>query len=237
MSLSRNLPSRVGILATLAASLSLTACMADNRIVRNPIEADYHKNHPIVLTEGNRTIDVFVAGGAGDIGGRQIGDIRAFAQEYRRSGQGPLVVAMPETDPKASQIVPSIRKALSEAGVPAPVIAAYRPEGEGMAPVKLTFVRLRADVATQCGRYPGDLSGVRRFESGENVPYENFGCSYQNAMAQQVADPLDLVRGRPASGPYAPRLTNVVTKYGKGEPTTVVYPDDSKNKIDKNVGQ
>jgi pilus assembly protein CpaD len=144
---------------------------------------------------------------------------------------------MPETDPTASQIVPSIRKALAEAGVRAPVIAAYRPIDEGMAPVKLTFVRLKADVATQCGRYPDDLSGIRRFESKENVPYQNFGCAYQSALAQQVADPLDLVRGRPASAPYAPRITTVLTKFGKSEPTAVVYPDETKNKIDKAVGQ
>jgi pilus assembly protein CpaD len=243
MSLSRSTslragrPPRAGILAVLAAALSLTGCMSDNRIVQNPVDIDYKKTHPIVLTEGNRTIDVFVAGGAGAIGGRQIGDIRSFAQEYRRSGHGPLVVAMPETDPAASQIVPSIRKALAEAGVRAPVIAAYRPIDEGMAPVKLTFVRLKADVATQCGRYPDDLSGVRRFESKENVPYQNFGCSYQSALAQQVADPLDLVRGRPTSAPYAPRITTVLTKFGKGEPTAVVYPDEAKNKIDKAVGQ
>ena len=35
----------------------------------------------------------------------------------------------------------------------------------------------------------------------------------------------------------APRITTVVTKYGKSEPTAVVYPDESKNKIDKSVGQ
>jgi hypothetical protein len=29
----------------------------------------------------------------------------------------------------------------------------------------------------------------------------------------------------------------VLTKFGKSEPTAVVYPDESKNKIDKAVGQ
>lgn len=230
--------SRAAAFAALTALTTLTACMSDRRVVENPVDFDYRKNHPIVLSQGNRTIDVFVAGGPGALGGRQIGDVRSFAQEYRRSGHGPLVVALPETDPAASQIVPSIRKALAESGVRSPVIANYRPiEGDGLAPVKLTFVRLKADVATQCGRYPDDLSGIRRFETKENVPNQNFGCSYQNALAQQVADPLDLVRGRPTMPAYAPRITTVVTKYGRGEPTAVVYPDESKNKIDKAVGQ
>ena len=69
--------SRAGALAALTALTTLTACMSDRRIVENPVDFDYRKNHPIVLSRGDRTIDIFVAGGPGAIGARQISDIRS----------------------------------------------------------------------------------------------------------------------------------------------------------------
>jgi pilus assembly protein CpaD len=92
-------------------------------------------------------------------------------------------------------------------------------------------------VATQCGRWPSDLSGIQNFEGWQNTPYENFGCAYQSALAAQVADPLDLERAKPMSPPSPERTTTVLTKYNKGEPTAVQYPDDNKNKINISVGQ
>jgi pilus assembly protein CpaD len=220
------------------AVLSIGACAPNNRLVINPESDDYRQNHPIVLSQADRTIDIFVAGGPGAIGGRQISDIRSFAQEYRRSGKGALVIAKPINDPETGRIIPAIRQALAEGGVPSAAITSYAPtDPSETAPVKLTFATLKANVADQCGRYPTDLNGINNFEGWKNTPPENFGCATQTALAAQVADPLDLVRPRPEGSPSATRTTTVLTKFGKGEPTTVIYPDDSKNKIDKAVGQ
>src|SRR5262249_53675067 len=162
-------------------------------------------------------LDVFYDGGAGGIGGRQINDLRSLAQEYRHSGEGPLMIATPANDPASNRLVPSIRRALAEGGVPSPVAATYAPaDPAAIAPIKVTFVRLKADVATRCGRWPSDLSGIHRFEGLQNAPWENFGCAYQSAFAQQVADPLDLVRSRPEGAPNATRRAGVVAKYAKG---------------------
>jgi pilus assembly protein CpaD len=228
---------RLALLA-LTAALATSACAPNDRLVVGRDSIDVRDRHPIVLAEGDRTIDVFVAGGPGAIGSRQISDIRSFAQEYRRSGRGRLMIAKPVNNPEAERIVPAIRRALAEGGVPSAVVTSYAPiDPSETAPVKLTFAQLKAEVATQCGRWPSDLSGIQNFEGWNNEPYENYGCAYQNSLAMQVADPLDHVRPRPESAPFATRTTTVITKYGKGEPTAVVYPDENKNKIDQAVGQ
>jgi pilus assembly protein CpaD len=223
--------------AAAALSMALSACASEGQFTGYQDRTDYRQNHPIVLTHGDRTIDVLAAGGPGGIGARQIADIRAFAHEYRRNGRGPLLIATPTGHPEAAAIVPAIRTALSQSGVPGAVATAYQPvDPGGIAPVKLSFVRLKAEVATECGRWADDLSGSQALSGLRNEPYENFGCAYQNMLAQQVADPLDLVRGRPEGTPSAVRSATVLKKFGAGQPTAVVYPDEGRNKIG-NVGQ
>jgi len=227
-----------GLSLALLAALAATACAPNNRVVLEPEMNDIRQMHPIVLSRSDRSIDVFVAGGAGAIGSRQIADIRNFAQEYRQSAKGPMIIAKPANNPEAGSILPSIRRALAEGGVSRAVVTTYAPsDPTESAPVRLSFAALTADVATQCGRWPEDLSGIQNFEGWKNTPYSNYGCASQKALAMQVADPLDLDRGRPMTPPDADRTTTVLTKYGKSEPTTVIYPDEGKGKIDQAVGQ
>jgi len=227
-----------GMTLALLTLLSSQACAPSNRPVIDSEISDYRQMHPIVLARGDRSIDIFVAGGAGALGARQIADIRNFAQDYRRSAKGPLIIARPANNPEAGIILPSIRRALAEGGVGSPVVTTYAPtDPTETAPVKLTFAELKAEVATQCGRWPSDLSGINNFETWRNRPYENFGCASQSALAMQVADPLDLDRPRQMTPPSADRTTTVLTKFNKGLPTAVVYPDEGKGKIDTAVGQ
>jgi pilus assembly protein CpaD len=62
------------------------------------------------------------------------------------------------------------------------------------APVRLSFLGLKAKVADRCGQWPRDLAiGSGALVDWSNKPYWNFGCAYQSAFAAQVADPRDLV--------------------------------------------
>lgn len=42
-----------------------------------------------------------------------------------------------------------------------------------------------------CGRWPADM-----LENTDNKHWANFGCSYQNNMAAQIANPADLLGPR-----------------------------------------
>ena len=46
----------------------------------------------------------------------------------------------------------------------------------------------------KCGRWPEDL-----LHDAENKHYADFGCSYQNNLAAQIANPADLLGPRKPS--------------------------------------
>jgi len=65
---------------------------------------DYRDRHPIVITDKNRTLDIFVGANAGPLDPRQRQDLRAFVQEFRQHGKGVMMAYVPvgSTDPGPS---------------------------------------------------------------------------------------------------------------------------------------
>ena len=58
-------------------------------------------------------------------------------------------------------------------------------------PIRVSYPDMRAAVAGKCGRWPDDI-----LNHAENKHYANFGCSYQNNLAAQVANPADFLGPR-----------------------------------------
>ena len=71
------------------------------------------------------------------------------------------------------------------------MIASYQASPEEVnAPVRVSFSAMRAQT-DKCGRWPEDI-----LQTSENKHYANFGCSYQNNVAAQIANPADLLGPR-----------------------------------------
>jgi type IV pilus biogenesis protein CpaD/CtpE len=82
-------PIWVRLAAVAALGSSLAACA--DRVVTGPTyPVDVRERHPIVLADAPRTLDVFVNSATG-LDSRQRDDVRAFAGEYRRYGQGQII--------------------------------------------------------------------------------------------------------------------------------------------------
>ena len=158
-----------------------------------PLE-DYRIRHPIVLAERPRTLEILVEPGTGRFDRHSAAQLREFAGLYRKFGRGPIAI-MPPTFRGATAPVGPIRNALYSAGAHARTLVAPYPAGPNpVAPVRLSFLGLKASVTDQCGQWPRDLAlGSGVVEDWSNKPYWNFGCAYQTAFAAQVADPRDLV--------------------------------------------
>ena len=62
----------------------------------------------------------------------------------------------------------------------------------------------------KCGRWPDDL-----LDNAENKHYADFGCSYQNNLAAQIADPADLIGPRKLSEVDAEKRGVVIDEYRK----------------------
>ena len=126
---------------------------------------------------------------------------------------------MPPALPGGPSPVEPVRNALYSAGAHVRTIVASYPAGPNLvAPVRLSFLGLKASVADRCGQWPRDLaigSGVDADWS--NKPYWNFGCAYQSAFAAQVADPRDLVAPQGETPADTVMRTRAIEILRKGE--------------------
>jgi pilus assembly protein CpaD len=225
------------ILGALAvAALPLGACAPDRVVTGSTYPSDYQERHPIVLARAPTKLDLFLAPGGLDP--RQREDIHAFGAEYRRYGEGSITVEMPDDRP-SRRALGLVRSALAQAGVAGSriAVAPYPATDRALAaPIRLSFTRMQAKVGGRCGLWPQDL-GVSdpKFNAG-NDPYWNLGCAMQSNVASQVADPLDLVRGRSEGRVDTVRRMNNIEKLRQGEdPSTAYRADDDK--INQVVGQ
>lgn len=190
--------SRAAILAI--AGMLLASCGTKDNLATGSIPDDYRTRHPIVLAEGERSIDIPIASGDRRLtqGTRDV--IAGFAADYRNSASGVVQIMMPRgaANSHAAQAARrEIRSVLVAAGVPAKRLleTSYDagPYGDA-APVRLSYVAITAQTGP-CGNWPEDMT----LNTMENKNYYNFGCASQSNLAAQIANPTDLLGPRQMS--------------------------------------
>lgn len=187
--LARNLP-------LLCLLLPLAGCGTTEGVIVSSIPPEEYKvRHPIILADAPRTLEILVEPGTGRFDRKTAARLREFAELYRHFGRGPITIMPPAWAESSPPPTEPVRRALYSAGARARIVVAPYPAGPNpIAPVRLSFLGLKAVVADRCGQWPRDLGvGSGPFEDWDNKPYWNFGCAYQTALAAQVADPRDLV--------------------------------------------
>ncbi|TGP20520.1 MULTISPECIES: CpaD family pilus assembly protein [unclassified Mesorhizobium] len=197
----------------LAASLAGCANFHRDSVTVGAIPDDYRTNHPIVIAEKNQKIDLPV--GAGDRGmtASQRDTLLGFLDGYDRSAAPALTIAAPvgSANQAAAQAASrDFARLAIAAGVKRNriVMTSYQSAvPEASAPVRVAFVAVKAQT-DKCGRWPEDL-----LQTSENRHYADFGCSYQNNLAAQMANPNDLLGPRKQSDIDAENRGNVIDIY------------------------
>ncbi len=190
----------IRIAALAFIPLGLTACGKVDRLATTAsvIPDTVEQRHPIVLADAPHSIDLFPNGGRLDEGDKS--RIIDFATLYRERGQGPITIMLPQGGKTGRHegAVNSIRSALSRSGLSGHVrVGNYNvADPNSASAVRLSFIGLKAKVATQCGEWPDDMASASSLHTWENKQYWNYGCSYQNMLAVQVANPRDLAGPR-----------------------------------------
>ena len=225
-------------LAVVLLAAALGACHSDRTVTGSIVPTDYRARHPIVLADGSRSLDVFVTG-IGHLDPRQSADIDAFLLEYRRYGRGSLVIDLPRgvapsVGAGVERTAAAIRRLGSENGVPAReiTISGYAVADPGLAsPIRLSFHRMEARVADKCGLWPQDLGESSPIANYRNEPSWNLGCSTQATLAAQVADPVDLVRGRPEGRIDTIRRIKDIGQLRDGKDPSTAWRQDGKASV------
>ncbi len=191
-------PSAAPALAIAFAAL-LAGCANRDSVTVGAIPDDYRTTHPIVIAEKNQKIDLPV--GAGDRGmtGAQRDTLLGFLDGYDKGAAPSLTIAIPRGSANEVAALVAGRdfaRVAVAAGIKRNriVMTSYQSAvPEASAPVRVAFVAVRAQT-DKCGRWPEDL-----LETTDNKHYADFGCSYQNNLAAQVANPNDLIGPRKQS--------------------------------------
>ena len=241
MSVLRAVPVRIrAALLMGVVSLAMAGCQTD-RIVTGSVPADYRDRHPIQINEGIRSVQLFVGSGRAGLTPEQRALAGGFASQWRRYGSGPLKIELPAgtaIEMASSHTVRELQSVLASSGVPlrAIQVRSYQPQDpSNVAPIRLTFPALKAQVASRCHAGQEDLGPTINSKSDQNYSTRNFGCATQQNLAAQVANPEDLVQPRNEAPAYAARRRNVLEKYSKGQDPSTVYNSTNNGKV-SNVG-
>ncbi|TGQ44588.1 CpaD family pilus assembly protein [Mesorhizobium sp. M00.F.Ca.ET.216.01.1.1] len=204
----------VSILAiAVAASLAGCANLKRDSITVGAIPDDYRTTHPIVIAEKNEKIDLPV--GAGDRGmtRSQRATLLGFLDGYDKSAAPVLTIAIPvgsANEIAAAAAGRDFARLAVASGISRNRIAMTSYQSafpEASAPVRVAYISVKAQT-DKCGRWPEDL-----LETSENKHYADFGCSYQNNLAAQMANPADLIGPRKPSDIDAENRGAVIDVY------------------------
>lgn len=223
----RNGPARGLLLLPLGAVALLGGCANNVDRMRTssiPMQ-DYRNRHPIILAEDAQKLDLFPPRDVRGLDRHTFGQVVEYGRLYRTTGQGPIQVFIPAGGYGGSDrsTIESIRRALAAGGAYAPLQVTTYPvvNGDLASPVRLSFIGLKSKVADPCGQWPSDLASGGGVQGWDNAPYWNYGCAYQSMIAQQVADPRDLVAPRGEDPADTEMQARAIAQIRKGtDPTT-----------------
>jgi len=197
------------VLSTAAAS----GCASYNKdhFTVGTVPDDYRTRHPIVVSENERTQDIVIPSHSKGLPLRGKDVVRSMGFKFKSSGAKSIAILIPS----GSQNERAARSAASDAvaelhaiGVSSNhiTIKHYDAASHGTsATLRIAYTDLTASVHSKCGEWSDDI-----LETSENNNYRNFGCATQNNLAQQIANPADLLGPRGMSEIDATKRSQVI---------------------------
>ena len=222
---SRRLHPLVSVLGAALLAATAAGCAPREPTYTGSIDVDgYRTRHPIVVEEGEETLDVPVALHSARLPVSLVAAVESFGAEARKNGASGIVMMVPNgstNEVAAHRVSRELTAALGRAGIAAHAITrrTYEAMGpEDAAPIRLSYPRIVAHVPHQCGRWPRQATS-----DWDNADYWNFGCATQSNLAAMVANPTDLVAPSGLGQPDATRRSTVLQAYRSGKATKSEY--------------
>jgi pilus assembly protein CpaD len=237
-------PRSTAVLAAVAALISaspLAGCATPEPDSTGTIAVDgYRERHPIVVEQGEETLDLPVGADVGHLTPRMLAVIESFGREAAARRATGITIQVPSgsvNEVAARSAAAEATRALIRAGFPSHAIGrrAYPALGpEDAAPIRLSYPKIVARVPHPCGEWPDQVMGT--YTGFQNGSYHNFGCATQANLAAMVVDPSDLVAPAEIGAADTTREVRVIDKYRKGEKTKSTF-DLSATKTSSSGGE
>ena len=214
----------LSVLAVAAFAL-LAGCAHRDSVTVGSVPDDYRTNHPIVISEKEKVVDVPVGLGDRRMSRIQRVAVDGFIAGYDRSAAPLVTIMVPQGSANqhaASSVAADMMTRLRAGGVPEGSILhqPYEASRYGdSAPIRLVYAEMAASTGP-CGRWPKDM-----LDNTDNKHWANFGCSYQNNLAAQIANPADLLGPRKPTSIDAENRSHAIDQYRNRE----IAPDFATN--------
>jgi pilus assembly protein CpaD len=187
------------------------------------------QRHPILVSQKPHNMNLRVARGQHGLSSSQRADLYAFLTKYKNEGgtSSRVVLSVPAgsaNEMSAMHAVADMRPMLAEMGFSdaSMTIEPYHAEGDPQPPIRVSYLVHKAE-APECGRWPDNVA-----MSNRNLNYANFGCAQQRNLANQIANPADLIAPRAMTARSGERNDVVHEKYIKGSATGATRSEDER---------
>ncbi|MBU4531638.1 MAG: CpaD family pilus assembly lipoprotein [Hoeflea sp.] len=209
-------PLKAAALPLLMAVTLLSGCAGwpGRSITVGAVPDDYRTNHPIIVAEKERTVDLPVSTGDRKLTISMRETVRGAATSYRSSASGIIRIMVPVGSANAgaaSVLSGQVADVLRKEGIPGDRILSspyHVSSPNDAAPIRIAFMAITASTG-ECGRWPEDMLA----NTTDNKHYANFGCATQNNLAAQIANPGDLIAPRGMTSIDAERRSVVIETY------------------------
>ncbi len=208
---------RMPLIASLAC-LALGACASEESeplAQARPVTPTEH----FAIEVKPAPVELMLAAHGSGLSEAQAAALRDFMGRYDDADRGAITIKAPERGPDQSGVYRTATAArdylISQGAAAGDVrIEGYDANGDGKAPVRVSFVAYHAQ-GPQCGNSWSDLA-----KQANNQVYREFGCALTANVAAQIADPADLLHPRASDPPDAERRADVLNKYRQGQITS-----------------
>jgi pilus assembly protein CpaD len=226
----------LAMLAVLILAAPIGGCLSPGPRFQAPFTlANPNERWPILVKQGEASLDLTVNRGTAGLTDVQKSQLRAFLWDYRNQRAERLMVRAPSggaNETSAMRAFDDVRRSMRQIGIDPTTVALepYYANGDPSAPLRLSYLRVIAK-APDCGDWSENLA-----RDPQNMPWPNLGCATQRNLAMAVANPNDLVEPRGETPRPGERRDVVWDKYVNGQ-VTISKRDPAEHANASNVSQ